>query len=85
MLFADADASSTQACIMNQYIKDVSSMLALIFTVGEEKYELHLAQNKNCFLNVLHLIISTTHVTLLFSMSSFQKLNTEMETLGMIT
>ena len=30
-----ADTSGTQACLMNQYIKDVSSMLALIFTVRE--------------------------------------------------
>ena len=41
MLFADT--SGTQTRMMNQYIKDVSSTLALIFTVREQKFELHLA------------------------------------------
>ena len=41
-----ADTSGTQACLMNQYIKDVSSMLALIFTVEEQKFELHLAPER---------------------------------------
>ena len=44
MLFADT--SCTQACMMNQYIKDVSSMLALISTLREQKFELHLAAER---------------------------------------
>ena len=33
-----SDTSGAQACLMNQYIKDVSSMLALIFPVQEKKF-----------------------------------------------
>ena len=44
MLFSDT--SDTQACIMNQYIKDVSSMLALIFAGQEVNFELHLAAER---------------------------------------
>ena len=40
------DTSGTQACMMNQYIKDVSSILALIFAVRENKNELHLAAER---------------------------------------
>ena len=58
-----ADTSGTQACMMKQYIKDVSSMLALIFVVREKKLSCTWLQNENCFLNVLHSIISTNHVT----------------------
>ena len=35
MLFADR--SGTQPCLMNKYIKNVSSMLALIFAVEEKR------------------------------------------------
>ena len=41
-----ADTSGKQACMMNQYIKDVSSMLGLILTVREQKFELHLAAER---------------------------------------
>ena len=41
-----ADTSGTQACMMNQYIKNLSSLLALIFTVREQKFELHLAAER---------------------------------------
>ena len=36
------DTSDTQACMINQYIRDVSYMPALIFAVREKKIELHL-------------------------------------------
>ena len=49
MLFADT--SGTQACMMNQYIKDVSSTLALIFTVREQKFEFHLAAERELLPN----------------------------------
>ena len=48
MLFANA--SSTQACMMNQYIKDVSSTIVLIFAVQEQKLSCTWLQNENCFL-----------------------------------
>ena len=44
MLFENT--SGTHACMMNHYSKDVSSMLALIFTVREQKFELHLAAER---------------------------------------
>ena len=40
------DISGTQACMINQYISKsvyLSSVLALIFAVREENFELHLA------------------------------------------
>ena len=41
MLFTDT--SRTKAYMRNRYIKDVLSMLALIFAEQEKKFELHLA------------------------------------------
>ena len=38
MLFADT--SGTQLCMMNQNIKDISSMLALIFAVRQKKLKM---------------------------------------------
>lgn len=45
MLFPDT--SSTQACMMHQYIKDVSSMIVLIFAVQDQKLSCTWLQNEN--------------------------------------
>ena len=77
------DISGTQVSLMNQYIKDVSSMLALTFAVREQKYELYLCAEQEllpkCFL--FNHINYSRHLTFqLFSMSTFQELNIEMKT-----
>ena len=61
--FLFGDTSDTQASMMNQYIKDVSSTLVLISAVWEKRFELHLAAEWKLLPKYLHLVISATHVT----------------------
>ena len=71
-----ADTSYTQTCMMNQYIKDVSSMLALIFAVQEKKSELHLAAERE----LLHKCFAFNHINyshyLTFQHVNFSKIKT---------